>query len=206
MNNEELILTTIKKIYAIREAAEKRTAERLNTPLLGHVLVAVSGTSLTKDQKKDVSAFVTASCNTGEKLTVMEKISEFRAKAGVRKPRKIWMSYAGLVLPMLLAVAAEAALFLTGRMQESLFFGLAVVLVVLALITGVLLYSYMSYDPEYRREAIEHEVWRAVNRECVKRVRLGGVKMQKKLPPALDDRLAETAAPAIKQPAGRRKL
>ncbi len=118
MNNEELILTTIKKVYAIREAAEKRSDERLSTPLLGYVRVAVSGTSLTRDQQKDVTAYVTASCNTGDKLNIMEKISLFKAKSGVRKPQKILLSYVGLVLPMLLAIAAEAALFLTDRPER----------------------------------------------------------------------------------------
>jgi hypothetical protein len=204
MNNEELILTTIKKVYAIREAAEKRTAERLSTPLLGYVRAAVSGTSLTKDQLKDVSAFVTASCNTGEKLTVMEKISLFKAKSGVRKPQKILMSYAGLVLPMLLAILVEAALFLTDHLKQTLFIGLAVALVIVALAIGILLYSYLSYDPEYRREAYEHEVWRTINRECARRIKHGGVKAQKQLPPALGDR---PMAPApVPRPAGRRKL
>jgi uncharacterized protein YacL len=204
MNNEELILTTIKKVYAIRESAEKRTAERLSTPLLGYVRAAVSGTSLTKDQLKDVSAFVTASCNTGEKLTVMEKISLFKAKSGVRKPQKVLFSYAGLVLPMLLAVIAEAVLFLTDHLKETLFIGLAVGLVIIALVIGILLYSYLSYDPEYRREAFEHEVWRTINRECARRIKHGGIKSQKQLPPALDDRpVAPAPAP---RPAGRRKL
>jgi hypothetical protein len=204
MNNEELILTTIKKVYAIREAAEKRAAERLSTPLVGYVRVALSGTSLSKDQQKDVSAFVTASCNTGEKLNIMDKISQFKAKTGVRKPQKIVLSYAGLVLPMLLAIAVEAALFFTDRLKETMFMGLAVVLVVIALTVGILLYSYLSYDPEYRREAFEHEVWRNINRECARRIKHGGIKAQKQLPPALDDR---SVAPApVPRPAGRRKL
>lgn len=204
MNNEELILTTIKKVYAIREASEKRTAERLSTPLVGYVRVALSGTSLTRDQLKDVSAFVTASCNTGEKLNIMEKISLFKAKSGVLKPRQILLSYAGLVLPMLLAIAAEVALYLTDHLKETLFIGLAVALVIVALALGILLYSYLSYDPEYRREAYEHEVWRVISRECTKRIKNGGIKAQKQLPPALEDR--PVAPPPAPRPAGRRKL
>jgi hypothetical protein len=205
MNNEELILTTIKKVYAIREAAEKRTADRLSMPLVGYVRVALSGTSLSKDQQKDVSAFVTASCNTGEKLNVMDKISQFKAKSGIHKPQKVVLSYAGLLLPMLLAIAAEAALFLTDSLKETMFLGLAVALVVLALAVGILLYSYLSYDPVYRREAFEHEVWRTINRECVRRIKHGGIKAQKQLPPALEDRPV-APAPVPRQPAGRRKL
>ena len=204
MNNEELILTTIKKVYAIREASEKRTAEKLSTPLVGYVRAALSGTSLTRDQLKDVSAFVTASCNTGEKLNIMEKISLFKAKTGVHKPQKILLSYAGLVLPMLLAIAAEVALYLTDNLKETLFIGLAVALVVVALALGILLYSYLSYDPEYRREAYEHEVWRVISRECTRRIKNGGIKAQKQLPPALADR--PVAPPPAPRPTGRRKL
>jgi|AGTN01.2.fsa_nt_gi hypothetical protein len=205
MNNEELILATIKKVYAIREAAEKRAAERLSTPLVGYVRVALSGTSLSKDQLKDVAAYVTASCNTGEKLNVMDKISQFKAKTGVHKPRKFLLSYAGLLLPMLLAIVAEAALYLTDRLNETVYDGLAVVLIVIALALGILLYSYFSYDPAYRRDALEHEVWRAVHRECARRIKQGGIKEQKQLPPALEDRPV-APVPAPRQAVGRRKL
>jgi hypothetical protein len=204
MNNEELILTTIRKVYAIREAAEKRSDERLSTPLLGYVRVAVSGTSLTRDQQKNVTAYVTATCNTDDKLNIMEKISLFKAKSGVRKPQKILLSYAGLVLPLLLAIIAEAALFLTDRLKETLFIGIAVALVIVALALGILLYSYLSYDPEYRREAYEHEVWRTISKECTRRIKHGGIKAQKQLPPALENRpVAPAPAP---RPEGRRKL
>jgi len=207
MNNEELILTTIKKVYAIREAAERRTAERLGTPLLGYVLVAIGGTALTKDQQKDIAAFVTASCNTGEKLTVMEKISEFKTKSGVRKPQIVWLSYVGLVGPMVLAIVSEAALFLTGRIKDDpIALGLAVGLVFLALVVGIVLYSYLSYDPEFRRNALEHEVWKAINRECVRKVKHGGIKAQKQLPPALENRPVAPVAPNARAPQGRRKL
>ncbi len=204
MNNEELIMSTIKKVYAIREAAEKRTAERLSTPLIGYVRVALDGTSLSRDQLRDVVAFVTASCNTGEKLNIMDKISQFKAKVGVRKPQKIVMSYAGLVLPLLAAIALEVALFLTGQLKDTLFLGLAVALIVVALALGILLYSYFSYDPEYRRDAIEHEVWRTIHKECARRIKHGGIKAQKQLPPALTDRPA-APAPAPRPPV-RRKL
>jgi uncharacterized protein YacL len=166
--------------------------------------VALSGTSLSKDQLKDVSAFVTASCNTGEKLTIMEKISLFKARSGVRKPQKILLAYLGLVLPMLLAIVAEAALFLTDNLKETMFIGLAVALVVVALVIGILLYSYLSYDREYRREALEHEVWRTINKECARRIKHGGVKSQKQLPPALENR--PVAPPPAPRPEGRRKL
>jgi hypothetical protein len=114
------------------------------------------------------------------------------------------LSYAGLVFPMLLAIIAEAVLFLTDRLNETPFIGLAVALVIVALAIGILLYSYLSYDPEYRREAYEHEVWRTINKECARRIKHGGIKAQKQLPPALDDRpVAPAPAP---RPAGRRKL
>jgi hypothetical protein len=204
MNNEELILTTIKKVYAIREATERRTADRLQTPLLGYVRVAIGGTGLTKDQQKDVTAFITASCNTGEKLTVMEKISEFKSKAGVRKPGKIWMSYAGLIAPLLVAIAIQVALYFTVNIPTLYFIALAAVLIAVALAIGILLFSILSYDADYRRDALEHEVWKVVNRECVRRVKQGGIKAQKQLPPAPQDRPVVTVA--TKQTVPRKKL
>jgi hypothetical protein len=204
MNNEELILTTIKKVYAIREAAEKRTAERLQTPLLGYVRVAVGGTSLTKDQQKDVTAFITASCNTGEKLTVMEKISEFKSKAGVHKPGKIWVSFAGLIVPLVLAIAIQVTLYFTVNIRTTIFIAIAAALVIIALAIGVMLFSYFSYDAEYRREALEHEVWRVINKECVRRVKHGGIKAQKQLPPGPQERPVATVA--TNQTVPRKKL
>lgn len=204
MNNEELILTTIKKVYAIREAAEKRTAERLSTPLIGYIRVALSGTSLTRDQMKDIAAFITATCNTGERLYIMDKISQFKAKSGVRKPRKIVLSYAGLLLPILLAIVAVAALFLTDSLEDTMLIGLAAGLAVIALAMGILLYSYLSFDPEYRRDALEHEVWKAVSRECTRRIKNGGIIAQKQLPPALGE--TPITPPPAPRPAGRRKL
>lgn len=204
MNNEELILTTIKKVYAIREAAEKHTEDRLRLPLLGYVRVAIGGTRLTKDQQKDVTAFVTASCNTGEKLTVLEKISEFKSKAGVRKPGKIWTSYAGLIAPLLLAIAIQVALYFTVQIQTMYFIAIAAGLVIVALAIGILLFSFLCYDAEYRRDALEHEVWRVINRECVKRIKRGGIKAQRQLPPAPQER--PIAAAAAKPGAPRKKL
>lgn len=204
MNNEELILTTIKKVYAIREATEKRTAERLHTPLLGYVRVAVGGTGLTKDQQKDVTAFITASCNTGEKLTVMEKISEFKSKTGVYKPHKIWLSFAGLIVPLLLAVAIQVVLYFTVNIQTTIFIAIAAAIVIVALAIGILLFSYLSYDAEYRRNALEHEVWKVINRECVRRVKHGGIKAQKQLPPGPQE--SPVVAVATKQTVPRRKL
>jgi len=204
MNNEELILTTIKKVYAIREATEKRTAERLQTPLLGYARVAVGGTGLTKDQQKDITAFITASCNTGEKLTVMEKISEFKSKSGVHKPQKIWLSFAGLIVPLLLAIAIQVALYFTVNIQTTIFIALAAVLVIVALAIGILLFSFLSYDADYRRDALEHEVWKVINRECVRRIKHGGIKAQKQLPPAPQERPVVTVA--TKQTVPRRKL
>jgi hypothetical protein len=195
MNNEELILSTIKKVYAIRESTERRTTERLKTPLLGYVRVALGGTALSRDQQKDITAFITASCNTGEKLTVMEKISEFKAKAGVRKPGRILMAYAGLVVPLLLAIAIQAALYFTVNIQTSVFIGIAAALVTIALIIGIVLYSLFSFDADYRREATEHEVWRTINRECVRRVKQGGIKSQRQLPPAPQERPPENVMP-----------
>jgi membrane-associated protease RseP (regulator of RpoE activity) len=204
MNNEELILTTIKKVYAIREATEKRTADRLQTPLLGYVRVAVGGTGLTKDQQKDITAFITASCNTGENLTVMEKISEFKSKSGVHKPQKFWLSFAGLIVPLLLAVVIQVALYFTVNIQTPIFIAIAAALVIVALAIGILLFSIVSYDADYRRDALEHEVWKAINRECVKRVKQGGIKTQKQLPPGPQERPVVTVA--TKQTVPRRKL
>ena len=191
-------------MYAIREATEKRTAERLQTPLLGYVRVAVGGTSLTKDQQKDVTAFITASCNTGEKLTVMEKIFEFKSKAGVREPGKIWVSFAGLIVPLILAIAIQVVLYFGVNIPTTTFIAIAAVLVIIALAIGVLLFSYLSYDADYRREALEHGVWRIINKECVRRIKHGGIKAQKQLPPGPQERPA--VAVAAKQTLPRRKL
>ncbi|OPY30825.1 MAG: hypothetical protein A4E28_00081 [Methanocella sp. PtaU1.Bin125] len=204
MNNEELILTTIKKVYAIREAREKQTAERLQTPLLGYVRVAVGGTGLTKDQQKDITAFITASCNTGENLTVMEKISEFKSKTGVRKPGKIWLAFAGLVAPLVLAIAVQVALYFTVNIETPIYIALTAALVILALAVGIVVFSLLSYDADYRRDALEHEVWKAINRECVRRVKQGGIKAQKQLPPGPQEQPVVTVA--TKQTVPRRKL
>ena len=102
---------------------------------------------------------------------------------------------------------SEAALFLTGRIKDDpIALGLAIGLVFLALIVGIVLYSYLSYDPEFRRNALEHEVWKAINRECVRKVKHGGIKAQKQLPPALENRPVAPVAPNARAPQGRRKL
>lgn len=181
--SQELIMSTIKKVYAIRESSEKHTAEQLTVPVIGYVAVALTGIKLSRDQVKNVSAFVTASCNTGEKLGIMDKISEFKTKNPLSRPPRIWLAYAGLLLPIILALAVEAVLYYSGMLKNPLLLGAAAVLVIVALAVGVLLYGFLSYDPEYRRDVIEREIWKTIRQECQKRIKQG-IKTRKQLPPA----------------------
>jgi hypothetical protein len=200
--SQELIMSTIKKVYAIRESIEKRTAARLSVPVIGYVSVALAGIRLTKDQTKDITAFVTASCNTADKLNIMEKISEFKTRSPVKKPGRVLFSYAGLLLPVALAVAAEAVLFYLGMLAEPLLLGVAAVMVIVSLAIGVLLYGFLGYDPEHRRDAIEHEIWKTIHLECQKRKKLG-VKIRMQLPPAPQ---AAPPAPVARAPGAMKKL
>lgn len=173
MSNEEMILTTIKKVYAIRASIEKRTEERIagSLPVLGYLWVGLAGTALSRDQEKDVSAFITATCTSPDRLAAMETISAFKAKTRVNRPWGIWLSYIGLVLPLALVVAAEGAMIYEGLFTETLYVGVALLLVAAAVVSGLVLFSVLSYEPDYRREAIEHTLWRYMNTECQKRMR-----------------------------------
>ena len=100
MNNQELILSTIKKVYAIRQSVEKRASENNpfgGIPVIGDITFKISGMSLSRDQQKDIAAFVAASCMDEVALKSMQRISEYKAKAAVKRPSKVWMSYIGLI-------------------------------------------------------------------------------------------------------------
>ena len=182
MSNEEMILSTIKKVYAIRASIEKRTEEHLagSLPVIGYVLVGLAGTSLSKDQVKDVSAFITATCTTPERLTAMETISAFKARVHVRRPLMVWLSYVSLFLPLVLVVAAEAYMYYMGMFTQITYVAVALLLVLLALFAGLALFSVMGYDPEYRRDTIEHKLWKLMNAECQKRKKMH-LRSQKKM-------------------------
>ncbi|CAJ36097.1 hypothetical protein [Methanocella arvoryzae] len=195
MSYEEMILSTIKKVYAIRASIEKRTEEHLagSLPLIGYILVGLAGTSLSKDQVKDVSAFITATCTTPERLTAMETISAFKAKNRVHRPIMVWLSYVSLFLPLVLVVAAEAYMYLQGMLTEVTYVAVALLLVLLALFAGLALFSVLSYNPEYRRDTIEHKLWKLMNAECQKRKKMH-MRAQKKMG---QTPLPAEAAPAV---------
>lgn len=189
MSNEEMILSTIKKVYAIRASIEKRTEEHLagSLPVIGYMLVGLAGTSLSRDQVKDVSAFITATCTTPERLAAMDTISAFKAKIHVRRPPMVWLSYVTLFLPLILVIAAEAYMYYQSMLTQVTYLAVALLLVLAALMAGLALFSVLSYDPEYRREMIEHKLWKHMNVECQKRKKQQ-MQIQKKLgqpsPPA----------------------
>jgi hypothetical protein len=198
MSNEEMILSTIKKVYAIRASIEKRTEERIagSLPVIGYVRVALAGTSLSRDQVKDVSAFITATCTTPERLAAMDTISAFKAKIRVRKPAIVWVSDIALFLPLLLVIAAEAFMFYRGMLTQVTYLAVALVLVLAALLAGIVLFSVLSYDSEYRRETIEHKLWKHMNAECQRR---------KKQAVHSQNRLQPPAMPAVATPAAANK-
>lgn len=173
MGNEEMILSTIKKVYAIRASIERRTEERIagSLPVIGYVLVGLAGTALSRDQIKDVSAFVTATCTTPDRLAAMDTISAFKAKNRVLRPTMVWLSYVSLVLPLILVIAAEAVMLYKGLVTQVIYAAVALLLVAVALVTGLVLFSILSYDTEYRREVLEHKLWKHMNFECQKRKR-----------------------------------
>ncbi|WP_424358158.1 hypothetical protein [Methanocella sp. MCL-LM] len=195
MSNEEMILSTIKKVYAIRASIEKRTEEHLagSLPVIGYMLVGLAGTSLSKDQVKDVSAFITATCTTPERLAAMDTISAFKAKNRVHRPIMVWLSYACLFLPLVLVVAAEAYMYYQGLFTQLTYLAVALLLVFVALLAGLALFSVLSYDPEYRREMIEHKLWKHMNVECQKRKKQQ-LHLQKK---SGQPSLPAEAAPAV---------
>ena len=173
MNKKELILSTILKVYAIREAIEKRADENAlaSVPLLGGIALRLSSTALSKDQLKDISAFITASCPAGDILSMMEQITGFKARMSVNEPIKIWLSYVGLLVPILLAIAAEWYMLYAGLITEMPYFLLAFAAVILAVICSIVLYAYIGYDPSYRRDVIEKSIWKALNDECKRKMK-----------------------------------
>lgn len=169
MKWEELVLTTVKKVYAIRESVERQSRDKnafKNVPLLGDIAYKLSGTALSKDQLKDISAFVSASCPDENTLRIMETIAAFKGKNKVKRPFKIWLSYAGLILPVLIMIGIEVYVVMTNTFMEMPYilgiFGLFIVAIALSIV----LYAYLGYDPVYRRDSIENNTWKALNAEC----------------------------------------
>ena len=186
VNKKELILSTILKVYAIREEVEERAAENRfsNVPLLGDLALKLSSASLAKSQHKDATAFVTATCTTRESLVLMEQIAGFKSRVHVRRPAKVWLSYPGLGLPLALAIAAEAYMFYVDILARMPYPAIAVGLLLLAVVLSVLLFSYLGYDPTYRRDLIERAVWKAMHDEAVRRLKkLGVMKTHVQLTP-----------------------
>jgi hypothetical protein len=177
VNRKELILSTILKVYAIREEVEERARENRfrNVPLLGDLALKLSSTSLTKSQYRDAAAFITATCTTRESLVLTEQIADFKSRATIKRPAKMWLSYAGLALPLLLVIAAEAYMFYINVLAQMPYLAIAAGLVILAVILSVLLFAYLGYDPVYRRDLIEKAVWRAMHDESVKKLKKSGV-------------------------------
>ncbi len=177
VNKKELILSTILKVYAIREEVEERAEENTfrNVPLLGDLALKLSSASLSKSQQKDAAAFVTATCTGKESLVLMEQISGFKSSTVVQRPTSVWLSYAGLVLPLLLAILAETYMFYTGILTQMPYLAIAIGLVIVAVALSVLLFAYLGYDTAYRRDLIEKAVWGAMHDESVKKLKKSGV-------------------------------
>ncbi|HTY90039.1 MAG TPA: hypothetical protein VMC84_02575 [Methanocella sp.] len=177
VNRKELILSTILKVYAIRGEVEERAEEsRLsNLPLLGGLALRLSSPSLSKSQHRDAAAFVTATCTTNESLVLMEQVTGFKANTKVQRPSKVWLSYAGLVLPLLIAIMAEAYMYYVGVLAQMPYLAIAVVLVVVAVAASIVLFAYLGYDETYRRDLIEKAVWKAMHEEAVRRLKKSGV-------------------------------
>jgi hypothetical protein len=177
VNRKELILSTILKVYAIRGEVEERAEENRfrNIPLLGDLAEKLSGTALSKSQYRDAAAFITASCTNNESLTLMETVTGFKAKIHAPRPSKIWLSYVGLVLPLLLVILAEAYMFYVNILTEMPYLAVAIVLIVVAVISSVFLFAYLGYDETYHRDLIEKAVWRAMHDECVRKLKKSGV-------------------------------
>lgn len=189
MNKKELILSTILKVYAIREAVEKRAEENKfsGIPIIGGIALRLSSAALSRDQAKDIAAFVTASCPSADILRMMEQITGFKARMGVREPLKVWLSYVGLLVPILLAIAAEWYMLYAGFIIEMPYFLLAFAVVILAVICSIVLYAYIGYDPNYRRDAIEKAVWKALNDECKRKLKKNeSFKQHAKMAPTAD--------------------
>jgi hypothetical protein len=176
VDRKELILSTILKVYAIRKEVEDRAREgRLrNVPFLGGLAMRLSGTALAKSQYNDAAAFVTATCPTRESLVLMEQITGFKSRMAVKRPLRVWLSYAGLLAPMLLAIAAEAYMLYAGVLARMPYLAIAVALILMAVIASVVLFAYLGYDEVYRRDTIEKAVWKAMHDEAVRRLKKGG--------------------------------
>lgn len=185
MNNQELILSTIKKVYAIRQSVEKRASENNpfgGIPVIGDITFKISGMSLSRDQQKDIAAFVAASCMDEVALKSMQRISEYKAKAAVKRPSKVWMSYIGLILPILIVIMAEAYMAMIGVITEMPYLIGTFVMIIVAIIVSIVLFAFLGYDPVYRRDYVESLVWRAISEECIKRSKQ--IANIKKLPAA----------------------
>jgi uncharacterized protein YacL len=186
VNRKELILSAILKVYAIREAVEERSEEHRfrDVPLLGSLATKLSSTALSKDQHKDATAFITATCTTDESLKLMEQITGFKSKLAVNRPIKILFSIVGLILPLLLVIAAEALMFYAGVITQMPYFVIALALIVVAVIASISLFAYLGYDDEYRRGIIERSIWKAMHDECVRKLKKSGViKTHRQLTP-----------------------
>ena len=184
VNRKELILSTILKVYAIRADVEERAEENRfrNVPLLGGLAMRLSSPSLSKSQYKDAAAFVTATCTSNESLVLMEQIAGFKSRTKTPRPSSIWLSYLGLIVPLLIAILAEAYMFYLGVLAQMPYLAIAVGLLIVAVIASVVLFAYLGYDETYRRDLIEKAVWRAMHEEAVRRLKKSGaVKSHSKL-------------------------
>lgn len=177
VNRKELILSTILKVYAIRAEVEERAGEgRLGrAPLLGGLARRLSSPSLAKSQYRDAAAFVTATCTSSEALVLMEQIAGFKAKVKTPRPSGVWLAYAGLALPLLVAFLAEAYMYSIGVLTTMPYVIVAVLLVAAAVVASIVLFAYLGYDEAYRRDTIEKAVWGAMHDEAVRRLKRSGV-------------------------------
>jgi|GEM_PF-5710921 len=177
VNKKELILSTILKVYAIREAVEERVEEHgfRDVPLLGDLASKLSSTSLSKSQHKDAIAFVTATCTTRESLVLMEQIAGFKSRTAVRRPTRLWISYLGLILPLALAILAEAYMFYVNIITQMPYIAIAVGLIIIAVVASISLYANLGFDPDYRRDIIEKSIWKAMHDESVRKLKKSGV-------------------------------
>ena len=174
MKWEELVLTTVKKVYAIRESVERQSRDKSpfkNVPVLGDIAYKLSGTALSKDHLKDISAFVSASCPDENSLRIMETISAFKGKSKVKRPLKVWLSYVGLIMPVLIMIAIEVYVVMTNTFMEMPYILGIFALFIFAIILSIILYAYLGYDPIYRRDTIENNTWKALHAECQRMLR-----------------------------------
>lgn len=177
VNRKELILSTILKVYAIRSEVEEKAEENRfrDIPLLGDLALRLSSPSLSKSQYRDATAFVTATCTSNESLVLMEQIAGFKAGLETQKPERHWLAYAGLIVPLLLAMLAEAYMYYVGVLADMPYLAIAIVLIVVAVTASVLLFAYLGYDEAYRRDLIEKSTWKAMHEEAVRRLKKAGV-------------------------------